>query len=271
MKVLCGLVTPTEGEVWVNGSPVTQKRRSVQRRVGAVLEGSRNTYWRLSGLENLMYFGLLRGMSPRDIRLRAQELLERLGLWECRDDLVKDYSKGMQQKLAVCIALLHRPPVLVLDEPTLGLDVETARHLETYMRELSEQGRTVLITSHQLDMVQRVSATVVMLHKGSVLAHTHVPELLSRFSTEQYRLTVSGRPPDPPPHLWVRLTRGEGDACQVIVESSDQLHEAIRWLVDRGCVIKAVDRQGGRLEDVFLSLVGKRTAGGPVGEETVRC
>lgn len=263
VKILSGLVTPTGGEALVNGLSVTRQRRAVQRLVGAVLEGNRNAYWRLSGLENLMYFGLLRGMSPGAIRLRSRELLEQVGLWDCRDDLVKDYSRGMQQKLAVCIALLHRPPVLLLDEPTLGLDVETARHLEQYMGELAGQGTTIIITSHQLDMVQRVSHKVVMLHKGSVLAHTDLPELLARFSSERYRLAVSGGPPgDPPRHLSVRVAEDTGGSYQVTLEHRDQLHEAIRWLIDQGCVIKAVDRQGACLEEVFLALVGEETAVG---------
>src|SRR5215467_8208172 len=134
IKMISGLITPTSGTIRVGGYDVARQRPQAVRQIGAVLEGSRNVYWPLSAWENLMYFGQLKGLRAAEIKPRAQRLLTQLGLWDRRHETVGSFSRGMQQKVAVSAALITDPPIILLDEPTIGLDVEAARTFKDWIK-----------------------------------------------------------------------------------------------------------------------------------------
>ena len=139
--MICGLVIPTTGRVRVNGYDVARERSMAMRQIGAVLEGTRNVYWRLSAWENLMYFGRLKGYRGKALSDHAEQLLRGLDLWERRNDRVRMFSRGMQQKVAIACALVANPPIILLDEPTLGLDVQASRTVRDWIAKLArEQG-----------------------------------------------------------------------------------------------------------------------------------
>ena len=151
IKMTCGLILPTEGTIRINGYDVGRQRSHAVRQIGAVLEGSRNVYWPLSAWQNLIYFGRLKGLRTAQIRPRAQRLLTELGLWERRNETVGSYSRGMQQKVAIAAALITNPPVILLDEPAIGLDVEAARTVKDWIKHLADdKGKTVVLTTHEL-------------------------------------------------------------------------------------------------------------------------
>src|SRR5690606_22933995 len=126
IKCLCGLIYPDAGSVKVNGVDVSRDRSKALRHISAVLEGNRNLYWRLTPLENLTYFAGNRGVSPHESRKSALELLARFGLADKANTQVNDLSRGMQQKLAIAVALQAGTDLILLDEPTLGLDLDAA-------------------------------------------------------------------------------------------------------------------------------------------------
>ena len=157
IKMTCGLVQPTSGTIRVNGNDVWNKRFSAMTQIGTVLEGTRNIHWPLSAWENLHYFGNLKGMHGKKLSQCAEGRLKEMDLWDRRKDPVKVFSRGMQQKVAVACALIADPPIVLLDEPTLGLDVQAARTIkEMVVRIAREQGKTVILTTHQLDLAQEV-------------------------------------------------------------------------------------------------------------------
>lgn len=125
IKMIAGLVRPDSGSIRVAGLNPHDGPEAL-RHIGAVLEGNRNIYWRLTPLENLEYFGVLKGMAAKVARAKGREILERFGLAEKMKSPVQELSRGMQQKIAIAVALVHEPSLLLLDEPTLGLDVEAA-------------------------------------------------------------------------------------------------------------------------------------------------
>lgn len=156
LKCALGLVEPTAGEVRIFGHDARRERRQAAAKVAAVLEGSRNVFWRMSVRENLDYFALIRGFSPRALRSRREELIEAFGLGPHADKEAHALSAGLRQRLATACAIIQQAPLLLLDEPTLGLDVESAVALEGLLRELvAREGITVLVTSHELEMVER--------------------------------------------------------------------------------------------------------------------
>jgi ABC-2 type transport system ATP-binding protein len=182
IKMLCGLVEPDAGTIHLNGYDVRRQKRGAMGQIGAVLEGTRNVYWRMSAMQNLAYFAGIKGCDPTTARTRGAQLLRDLGLWERRDDMVMTFSRGMQQKVAIACALVADPPIVLLDEPTLGLDVHSARTVREWVVKLArEQGRTVVLTTHQLDMAQEVCDRVAIVREGALIANQPTHELLARF------------------------------------------------------------------------------------------
>ncbi len=204
IKCILGLMTPTAGSVRVMGYDPRTRWSEVLRRVSAVLEGSRNVYWRLSARENLEFFTGLHGLSVSRQRPYMRGLLDRFGLSDRADVPVQELSGGLRQKVAVACALALRTPVVFLDEPTLGLDVETSYDLRRLLKELAaEERRTIILSSHDMDVVQDVCRQVIVIRQGRIVAHDTVENLLSLFRTRAYRVALPAAtqsPPQPTPH-----------------------------------------------------------------------
>lgn len=194
LKMACGLVMPTTGTVRLNGYDVGRQRGQAMRQIGAVLEGTRNVYWRMTAWQNLLYFGRIKGVSSSKLlKARAERLLRELDLWERRKDPVGEYSRGMQQKVAIAAALIADPPIVLLDEPTLGLDVQASRTVQEWVVQLAkERGKTVVLTTHQLDMAENLCDRVAIMSRGQLLAHRSTGELLDLFRREFYQVRLRG-------------------------------------------------------------------------------
>lgn len=195
IKMIAGLVLPDRGNVRINGRDPHQEAQA-RRLIGAVLEGNRNLYWRLTPAENLEYFGVLRGLTRRLARQRSRVLLERFELSHKDRTMVQKLSRGMQQKVAIAVALIHQPPLLLLDEPTLGLDVEATQTVKRLVREIASEGRAILLTTHQLDIAEELSDRVAIINQGQIVVQQQTEALIRQFSSAIYRLEVSELPSD---------------------------------------------------------------------------
>lgn len=190
IKMIAGLVVPDVGSVRVLGEDPLSST-SALRHLGAVLEGNRNIYWRLTPLENLVYFGMHKGLSAREAHRRALALLEAFGLASKRTAQVQTLSRGMQQKVAIAVAMIHRPKVLMLDEPTLGLDVEAAESVKAWVRQIAAEGCAVLLTTHQLDVAQQLSERVAIIRDGVIIAERPTQALLREFTGDTYVIELA--------------------------------------------------------------------------------
>jgi len=195
IKMIAGLVVPDRGTVRINGRD-PHREAQARRLIGAVLEGNRNLYWRLTPAENLEYFGVLRGLTRRLARQRSRVLLERFELSHKDRTMVQKLSRGMQQKVAIAVALIHQPPLLLLDEPTLGLDVEATQTVKRLVREIASEGRAILLTTHQLDIAEELSDRVAIINQGQIVVQQQTEALIRQFSSAIYRLEVSELPVD---------------------------------------------------------------------------
>lgn len=193
IKILTGLIEPDAGRVVIGGQDPLAEPSALQA-IGTVLEGNRNLYWRLTAQENIEYFGALKGLPRRDARARGRELLARLGLEHKRDDAVQALSRGMQQKVAIAVALVHRPRLLLFDEPTLGLDVEAAVEVKAIVREVVKDGCGVILTTHQLEVAEELSDRVSIIKEGAVVLEERTSDLLRRFTGDSYAVTVEHAP-----------------------------------------------------------------------------
>ena len=261
IKMMCGLVTPTSGRVHLNGYDVARERPMAVRQVGAVLEGARNVYWSLSAWQNLLYFGRLKGLPRKLIAPRAESLLRSLDLWERRHQAVGGFSRGMQQKVAIAAALIADPPILLLDEPTLGLDVQTARTVKHWIARLAhEQGKTIVLTTHQLALAQELCDRIAILHQGHLLTDLPVRELLDRFHRDLYEIRL-GSPLDPGAVPWLdgfSVTQEEGgSSIRGPIPDQDRLYDLLAQVRALNLPLLAVERVEPSLEDVFFQLLGE--------------
>jgi ABC-type multidrug transport system ATPase subunit len=167
LKIVASLLEPTVGRVSIAGYDIVRRRREACRRMGLVLEGDRGIYDRLTGRENLEFFGVMAGLTRTVAGQRADVLLDELGLAD-RDKLAFGYSAGMRMRLSIARALLADPPVLVLDEPTRSLDPLASRMFEGLVGDLARRGHAVLLSNHRLDEVARLCTSVVVLVDGGV-------------------------------------------------------------------------------------------------------
>ncbi|MGQ9836430.1 MAG: ABC transporter ATP-binding protein [Cyanobacteriota bacterium] len=181
IKLIAGLIRPDAGTVRILGQD-PYRDPQVLAQVGAVLEGNRNLYWRLTPLQNLEYFGVLRGLQAKTARQRGLELLETFGLMGKQGVAVQTLSRGMQQKLAIATALIHRPALLLLDEPTLGLDVEAAQTVKSLIRQVAAGGQAILLTTHHLDIAEVLSDQVAVIQQGMIIAQAPTRDLIRHFA-----------------------------------------------------------------------------------------
>jgi ABC-2 type transport system ATP-binding protein len=189
IKFVLGLLLPDGAEVVLEEGK--GRRRPQGHEFGVLLEGSRNLYVNLSLLVNALYFGGIRGLSPKEVRPRFEAWLERFGLRDRLHAPLASLSRGMQQKAALALALALKPRFLLLDEPTLGLDPVSRREFEGILLELKEEGWGILLTSHDLDGVERVSDRVAFLQKGEVLKEGPTRVLLREWAGEGYRVRLA--------------------------------------------------------------------------------
>jgi len=257
IKMMCGLVTPTSGEVRVGGHDVQRQRSRAVQQIGAVLEGSRNVYWSLSAWDNLFYFSRLKGLSGRDIRPRAEWLLSELGLWDRRNQQVGSFSRGMQQKVAIAAALITAPPVLLLDEPTIGLDVEAARTVRAWIARLAREGTTIVLTTHQLELAQELADRVAVIRQGRIVADLPIKELLDRYAEDRYEIRLAGGllPANGLPD-GSHISTEDGFARVTLPTSEDAaLHKVLRQVQRSGARLLSVEQVRPDLEEVFVRLV----------------
>jgi ABC-2 type transport system ATP-binding protein len=261
IKMICGLITPDTGSVRVNGYDVLHQRKQAMQQIGAVLEGTRNIYWRLSALENVMYFGRLKNFTGSKLRAEAERLLGELGLWERRNDRIRTFSRGMQQKVAIACALIADPPIVLLDEPTLGLDIQAAVTVKQWVRQLArEQQKTIVLTTHQLDMAEQLCDRIAIIRKGELLTDRPLADLLS-FRKNRYQIRISSRVED----LSVDLPAGM--SCQYeqgetllagIIEDQRDLYTLLNQLSALNLPLRSVVQVEPNLEEVFINLITRQ-------------
>jgi len=265
IKMLITLLLPTSGSARVLGFDVAENPREVRKRIGYVFGGDRGLYERLPGLDNLRYFAELYGVPPREQRPRIDELLELVGLKGREKERVEGYSRGMRQRLHIARGLLHDPPVVFLDEPTIGVDPVGARELRATIASLTESGKTVLLTTHYMFEADALCDRIAVIAKGEIVAEGTPQELKNRVSEGTVvEIEVYGVPEGCVERLRaVPGVRGvaveERDQAQVLVvqsEPGEELTHALLGQLDGANVGRVASREP-TLEDAYVALVSE--------------
>src|SRR5271165_5921264 len=208
IKMLTGLLAPSSGRVQLLGVDFSQNPIEVKRQIGVVPEGM-GLFERLTGVEYLRFVGRMYGLDKPTTEKRAEELLEFMQLADREKTLIADYSHGMQKKLALAAAVIHGPRILFLDEPFEGVDALAAGALKALLGRMTERGVTIFLTSHVLEIVERLCSHVAIIHKGRLVAQGSLDELRagvagtegSKTTLEQIFLSIVGQDGAQPPQL----------------------------------------------------------------------
>jgi ABC-2 type transport system ATP-binding protein len=253
----------------MNGYHILREENQVRASIGCMLMGERGLYWKLTGRENLEYFGALYHLSPAERCRRASEILERLKLSDLADRMVETYSSGQKMNLAFAKALINNAPLLILDEPTNTLDVPTASELRAIVRDLNDQGKTVIYTTHIMTEAETLCDRVAIIDHGQLLALGTIADLkesLQQDPVVQIEGVISSRAEKAVRELDCVLQatrRATDNGTLLTVVSSNgctNLPELIAALTRTGALIQKITPQEPTLEDVFIAKTGRTLA-----------
>ncbi len=237
IKMLTGMLDPGAGSITVLGLPMPERKEEIQARIGVCFE-EKNLYPQMTGRENLAFFARLYGIR----HFEPDPLLERVGLFDRRNDRVADYSKGMRQRLMVARALVNDPEVLFLDEPTDGLDPVSARSVRAIIEAEAERGVAVVLTTHDMYEADQLSNRVAFIDEGRILT-IDTPEHL--------KLTHGRR------SVKVKLLRDGNEVTETVPLDGDGATERLERLLESGTIL-TIHTEEATLEDIFVELAGRR-------------
>jgi ABC-2 type transport system ATP-binding protein len=260
VKILSTVLLPTDGRALVCGHDVVTETKAVRPLIGIVFGGERGLYTRLSARKNLEYWGALYRLSGAEITSRSEALLERVGLSERADQRVEEFSRGMKQRLHLARGLMGDARVLFLDEPTTGMDPLAAREFRTLIGELKGEGRTILLTTHDMVEAEAVCDRVTLIDRGRILA-TETPRSLGSLISRFQRIDVEDAPADVLAAIEVTTgvssvsTLDEG-TTRIEVTEEGATQAVLKLLVDAG--VTSVKTSLPSLEEVYVQMIGER-------------
>ncbi len=269
IKILTTLLLPTRGEALVDGHDVVRESRAVRASIGAMLMGERGLYWKLTGRENLELFGRLHGLQGERLRSRIEYVLELLGIEDIADRLFESYSSGQKMLFSFARAIVHDPPILLLDEPTAAMDVRNARKIRAIVKELNSDGKTIIYTTHQMHEAEELCERLAILDYGRVIAEGSPAELKSLLRGRETVILIKGvfapgiqeavRDLDGVEAVEQGEEGGEGYLRILAGGGSEVLVSVIDALKGKA-EIHSVEQGVITLEDVFLHLTGRSLA-----------
>ncbi|ABR50245.1 ABC transporter related [Alkaliphilus metalliredigens QYMF] len=263
IKCICGLLFFEEGEISVNGYSMKKNRREGLRYISAVLEGNRNIYWRMTVQENLIFFAGINGVSKSAIKDRMNDLIERFHLQEQRHQVVNYLSRGMKQKVAIAISLITNKPIIMLDEPTLGLDVNMTLEMRGMLQEIArEDQKTILLSTHDLHVVEAICNRVLIINKGKVVAQDSVQNLGTLMNRQIYQIKLHSpvniqEIASMNKQIGIISEKRNGIEQTIIIELKevDDLYDLLGLIKDSGGHLIDLTKQHKNLEGIFLDLI----------------
>jgi ABC-2 type transport system ATP-binding protein len=262
MSILSCLARPSAGDAWIMGHHVQREAREVKRSIGVVPQDIA-LYADLSARENLLFWGRMQGMGGAALRRRAREVMEIIGLSDRAGGRVETFSGGMKRRVNIGVALMHTPQVLILDEPTVGIDPQSRRHILDNVKELNQQGMTVLYTTHYMEEAAELSHHIAIMDKGKVIAYGTHAELIKMVG-ELTRIDISINAESEKVLAEWQKTEGVAsiDAADgkitVLADDSNRILPRLFEAASRaGVHITSVDIREPNLEMVFLHLTGR--------------
>lgn len=269
VRCIATLLIPDEGKITIFGKDVLKQSMEARRKIGLLTSGERTLYWKLSGRDNLNFFAALYGLVGKERDKRIDYLLELLGLKDVAEERVEKYSSGMKQKLSLARALLHNPEILLLDEPTLGLDPQFARFIRSFIKDelVKKEGKTILLTTHYMDEADELCDRIAFINRGKIIdvktpseykheiPHTEVLELRLKGNLNEATLKTELRKINTIEKISLLNNEGE-TTLKIIAQRVETILSDVIELVRNESKILAIDVKEPTLEDVFIYLTG---------------
>lgn len=256
--IAAGLTNKSGGTVEVNGASVDRQPSKAKSYIGLVPQEMNFDIF--EKVENIIlnqagYYGI----SRKEAQSYSDELLKNLGLWEKRHERAQALSGGMKRRLMIARALIHKPAVLLLDEPTAGVDVELRRGMWDFLRGLNEEGTTILLTTHYLEEAEQLSSRVAIINNGEIIEEGSVKQLLTRLNYQTLLLDTVEPLNEAKMHLLQGqpLKRKDDHTLELSLAPGETVNETFRKLTTVGILVTNVRNPGSRLEEVFLHLINK--------------
>nr|WP_155455231.1 ABC transporter ATP-binding protein [Massilia eburnea] len=265
VSMICGLIKADGGTVTLDGEPVGQGASAAKQKLGLVPQDLA-LYEELPAIENLKLFGALYGLKGATLKKRAEEVLALVGLSDRAKDKPSTFSGGMKRRLNIAAALLHDPQLLILDEPTVGVDPQSRNAIFDTLEALKAQGRSLIYTSHYMEEVERLADHIVIIDHGKVLADAEPAELYRRLPAQaalQVELADTARMPAETVVAalaglpGVAAVRHEGAQIDISLHATIHAAPVLRWLDEQGHALAHFSTARTKLEDIFLSLTGR--------------
>ena len=262
LSMLSGLLAPTGGEAFIMGHSVVKEAEAAKASLGVVPQDIA-LYPDLSARENLVFWGKMYGLRGAALKARVDEVLDIIGLADRQKDAVGKFSGGMKRRVNIGAALLHKPEVIIMDEPTVGIDPQSRRHILDNVKELNQKGMTVLYTTHYMEEAAELSNHIAIMDKGKVIAYGTHAELI-KLVGEQTRIDITLNTEAEKILSEWRKTEGvsridstDGKVTALVDDSNRVLPRLFETAAKVGVRITTVDIQEPNLEMVFLHLTGR--------------
>ncbi len=256
LGILSGLVQKTAGQAMVMGHDVNKTPFLARQRLGVVpQEFNFNQFEKV--LDIVLTQAGYYGIEPKAALGRAEGLLKALELWGKRDEPSRMLSGGMKRRLMIARALVHEPDVLILDEPTAGVDIELRRSMWDFMKALNESGTTIILTTHYLEEAEQLCRNIAIINRGEIVRSTTMRALLAQMASETFMLDLAAVPSQPVILEGFQVIREAPDCFAVTVDDGQDLNEIFRQLDAQGVSVRSMRPRANRLEELFVSMVRK--------------
>lgn len=253
LGIVCSLVNKTSGSVSIFGYDITTQASLAKRQIGIVpQEFNFNIFERVKDILHQQggYYGLPRAL----VKQRAEKYMKKLGLWEKRKEQSRNLSGGMKRRLMIARALIHEPRLLILDEPTAGVDVEIRHSMWEFLTEINKQGITIILTTHYLEEAEQLCRNVAIIHKGEIIQNTSMRKLLHQLKGQTYIVESSHSLPNNIAGDFYEAQRIDDHILEVHMNAEYKLNDLFKDLDSKGIDISSIDLKDNRLEKTFIEL-----------------
>lgn len=252
--IICSLIKKSAGEVHVFGKSITEEAAEAKKCIGLVPQE-----FNFSAFESVWdivtnqagYYGLPLKLAGE----RAEKYLKKLGLWDKRRDAARMLSGGMKRRLMIARALVHEPKLLILDEPTAGVDIELRRSMWVFLREINRQGITIILTTHYLEEAESLCRHIGIIDEGRLIEDTNMKGLLKQLKREVFIFDVAGELPDTVEVDGFDVHRVDEHSFELVVDKGVSLNQVFEKLTARGLEITSMRNKANRLEELFVGLL----------------
>ncbi|MDH5591393.1 MAG: ABC transporter ATP-binding protein [Gammaproteobacteria bacterium] len=257
--IITSLITKTSGHVEIFDTDLDKYPEQAKAYLGLVPQE-----FNFNGFEKVKHILVTQagyyGMPASKSEPRADELLRQLGLWDKRHTPARALSGGMKRRLMIARALVHKPQLLILDEPTAGVDIELRRSMWTFLREINAQGTTIILTTHYLEEAENLCRNIAIIDRGNIVEHTDMKSLLNRLDKETFILDLKTPLPTNFSLDGVHYQQLDDSTLEIELKRDDGLNNVFAQLSQQGIEVRSMKNKANRLEELFLTLVERSEA-----------